>query len=144
MDEPHDFFINGLPLPSDLLELINTGRWQCPRDQSKVDILFPDRGELELYSLEYMPLENKYWVNQTNPMFIGEPDAANPPGDIDPHQSILIGGLGIGYDQPIALDYRFPIGEPCVLTLKWSLNGRSNRWIKIAPNIRIFSEMLGL
>lgn len=97
-----------------------------------------------LYSLDYMPFENGHWINETNPMFIGSPDAANPPGDIDPHQSVLVGDLGLGYDQPIALDYRVSASEPHVLILKWSPDGLSNRWIEIAPNLQTFSEMLGL
>ena len=136
--------INGLSLPKALLDLIEAGRWQCPSDLSRVDIVFPDREELMLYSLDYMPFENKNWVDETDPMFIGYADAAAPPGDIDPHQSVLVGDLGIGYDQPIALDYRASLVEPCVLTLRWSPNGDSNRWIEIAPSISAFAEMLGL
>ena len=144
MANSYNVYINRLPLPQGLLDLIDSGRWQSPADQSKVDLVFPDRGELKLYSLGYMPFENEHWINETNPVFFGVPDAANPPGDIDPHQFVLIGDLGIGYDQPIALDYRVSLHEPRVLTLKWSQNGRSNRWVEIAPDIRTFSEMLGL
>ena len=144
MTNSYNVYINKLPLPQGLLELIDSERWGSPADQSKVDIIFPERGELRLYSLGYMPFENEQWINETGPMFIGVPDDANPPGDIDPHQSVLIGDLGIGYDQPIALDYRVSLHEPRVLTLKWSQNGRSNRWVEIAPNIRTFGEMLGL
>jgi hypothetical protein len=144
MTNSYDVYINKLPLPQGLLDLIDSGRWQSPADQSKVDLVFPERGELRLYSLGYMPFENERWINETNPVFFGVPDDANPPGDIDPHQSVLIGDLGTGYDQPIALDYRLSLQEPRVLTLKWSQSGRSNRWVEIAPDIRTFGEMLGL
>lgn len=136
--------INGLPIPEYLLVLINTERWKCPEDLSRVDELFPDRAELNLYSLEYMEIENKAWLDNINPMFIAEPDILNPPGNIDSHQSLLIGDLGLGYDQPLALDYRRSQEAPCVVTLMWRDNGRANRWIEIAPNVRSFAEMLGL
>ena len=144
MTDSSNIKVNGLPLPHDLLDLIDSGHWQCPKDQSKVDIIFPDRGELKLYSLDYMPFENKHWLNEINPMFIGKSDVANPPGDIDPKQSILIGDLGLGYDQPIALDLRVSYDDPRVLTLKWSQDGSSNRWIEIAKDIRTFSVIIGL
>lgn len=144
MTNSYNVFINKLPLPQGLLDLIDAGRWRLPADQSKVDIAFPERGELRLFSLSYMPFENEHWINETNPVFRGVPDDANPPGDIDPQQSVLIGDLGLGYDQPIALDYRVSLQEPRVLTLKWSQTGRANRWVEIAPNIRAFGEMLGL
>jgi hypothetical protein len=135
--------INDLPLPRELLELIDAGRWQCPQDQSKVNLVFPDRVELKLYSIEYMPIENKHWLNETKPMFVGVPDSEIPPGDIDPHLSILIGDLGLGSDQPIALDYRLSLDCPRVLTLQWSCDETPNRWVEIAPNVRVFSELLG-
>jgi hypothetical protein len=136
--------INGLLLPQALLDLIAAGRWRSPDDQSKIDRVFPDRGELHLYSLDYMPFENMHWADQTEPMFIGVPDSANPPGDIDPRQSVLVGDLGIGYDQPIALDYRASSDTPRVLTLQWTAYGKENRWVEVAANIDQLAEMLGL
>ncbi len=121
--------INGLPLPRDLLGLIRAERWRCPSDLSGIDRLFPDRGEFKLYSLDYMPFENDQWVrlfedlrwlDRYAPMFLGSPDPVKAPGDIDPRLSVLIGDLGIGFDQPIALDYRPSMEDPPVVTLEWS------------------------
>jgi hypothetical protein len=145
--------INGLPLPRDLLALIEAGRWRCPADLSRVDRLFPDRGELKLYTLDYMPFENhhwllhsedRHWLDRYGPMFLGSPDPVKAPGDIDPKLSVLIGDLGIGYDQPIALDYRTSREDPPVLTLEWSDSPRDNQWVKLAIDIREFAELVGL
>lgn len=136
--------INGLPLPRDLLDLIAAGRWRCPADLSGVNRLFPDRGEFTLYSLDYMPFENSGWIHQRTPYFLGAPDPYHAPGDIDPRCSILIGDLGIGYDQPIALDYRHSLDEPRVLTLQWLPDDQASRWIGIAPDIGTFAAMVGL
>ena len=57
--------INGLPLPSALVALIEAGRWCVPADRSGPDRLFPDRGDFMLYSLEYMPFENRHWIERT-------------------------------------------------------------------------------
>lgn len=145
--------INGLPLPRDLLALIEAGRWRCPADLSGVDRLFPDRGEFKLYSLDYMPFENHHWVRhfedrhwlgRFGPTFLGSPESVQAPGDIDPKLSVLIGDLGIGYDQPIALDYRPSMEDPPVVTLEWVHPARDNRWVKVANDIREFAEFIGL
>jgi hypothetical protein len=140
--------INGIPLPDDLIVLIKAGRWSSPKNQSAVDRLFPPetgtKSEVVLYAADYMPFENKHWLNQKDPRFLGSPDYDNPPGDIDPKRSVLIGDLGPGSDQPIALDYRASEDEPRVLTLIWSRWGDKNRWVEIAPNVRTFAELVGL
>jgi hypothetical protein len=139
--------INGMPLPADLIALIKAGRWKRPTDRSRLDRLFPSepgvRLELVLYSFDSMQRENKHWVNQTDPMFLGAPDDDRSPGDIDPKLSVLVGDLGLGSDQPVALDYRVSRGEPQVLTLDYT-KGRQTRWVEIAPNIRTFAELMEL
>lgn len=136
--------INGLPLPSALVSLIEAGRWRAPSDQLGLNLLFPDRGDFMLYSPEYMPFENRHWIETTHKYCTGEPDPANPPGDIDPAKAVLIADLGNGWDQPIALDYRTSVPEPRVLLFCWRRNGNGNRWVEIAPNIESFSELLKL
>jgi hypothetical protein len=137
---PRPNCISNLPLPSDLIALIEAGRWRCPADLSGVDRLFPDRGEFKLYTLDYMPFENRWWITRIASMFLGSPDPVQAPGDIDPELSDLIGDLGMGCDQPIALDYRPSMEDPAVLTFEWSDTGRDNRWVKVASNIREFAD----
>jgi hypothetical protein len=109
--------INGLPLPLDLVRLIEAGRWNCPHDLAGVNALFPERGDFTLYSLATMRRENASWRAETRRMFLGAKDPLYLPGDLDPQQSVLVGDLGIGYDQPIALDYRTAPHDPPVVTL---------------------------
>jgi hypothetical protein len=136
--------INGLPLPSALISLIEAGRWRSPPDRSVLDRLFPDRSDFMLYPLDYMPFENRHWIETTHKYFTGEPDPANPPGDIDPARAVLIADLGNGCDRPIALDYRTSMREPRVLLFWWRRIGKANRWVELAPNIESFAELLGL
>jgi hypothetical protein len=55
------------------------------------------------------------------------------PGDIEPSRAVLIADLGIGYDQPIALDYRASLTEPRILTLSWNRPAPPIPWDDIGP-----------
>lgn len=143
--QPDEVFdINGLRLPESLLRLINAGRWRCPNDMSKINEVFPDHGDMSFYSFDRMPIENAFWLDKDSPVFLGTPDPTRPPGDLDPQRSVLIADMGIGTDQPIALDYRSDPADPPVVTLQWAERGRSNRWVTIAPNVEAFADLLGL
>jgi hypothetical protein len=136
--------VNGLPLPRELIALITAGWWRCPTHLAGVDRLFPDRGELCLYSVGLMQSESAGFPVVWSTMWLGEPDPEHPPGDIDPRRMVIIADLGIGYDQPIALDYRLSLESPRVLTLQWSARGHENRWIEIAPDFETFARLIGL
>jgi hypothetical protein len=138
--------VNGLPLPLDLVALMKAGRWKTPGDRSGVDRLFPENGGLYPYGIELMESETRalFLPHQQGPMWRGLPDPDDPPGDIDPCLTVLVADLGIGYDQPIALDYRSSRDRPCVITLRWSERGDHNRWVVVAPDILSFAEMVGL
>jgi hypothetical protein len=125
--------VNSLPLPPSLLALIEAGRWRCPADQSGLDRLFPERGEFCCYSFGGMEGETQVIYRNPTPMWRGIPDPANPPGDIDPKLAVLIADLGIGYDQPIALDYRLSREHPRVLTLRWDKPDPPIPWEEIEP-----------
>ncbi|HEY9607350.1 MAG TPA: hypothetical protein V6C85_37540 [Allocoleopsis sp.] len=142
--------VNGLLLPRELLALMDTGRWKTPADCSGVDRLFPENDGLCLYCPYLMESETKgfYRADKQIPMWLGAPDPDNPPGDIDPHLTVLVADLGWGFDQPIALDYRVSRDRPRVLTLQWSKQwserGDGNRWVEIAPDIQTFADLVGL
>ena len=144
--EEDNAHINGLPLPSVLLTLMNAGRWKRPDDLAEWNRVFPVCGsDSSLYKLETMQRVNKDWLDEQNPLWFGVPDALKAPGDIDPRLSVLIGDLGTGYDQPIALDYRASIENPRVLTLEWSeVADKINLWSEIAPHVTAFAEWIGL
>lgn len=112
-------FANGLPLPDDLVALIESGQWRSPSDPTGLDQLFPERSEFCCYSIGMMEGETRVIYRNNNPMWRGTPDPDYPPGDIDPKLAVLIADLGLGYDQPIALDYRPSLERPRVLTLQW-------------------------
>jgi hypothetical protein len=136
--------VNGLPLPGELVALMQQGRWKAPSERSEVDRLFPENGGLCLYQLDGMVRETRtlFSPHLQGPMWLGVPDSNHHPGDIDPRLAVLIADLGIGYDQPIALDYRPSIDRPSVITLRWSERGDENRWILVAPDIEEFARMV--
>jgi hypothetical protein len=137
--------INGLPLPGDLLALIEGGRWIAAPDHSKVDRLFGENGGLFCYSVELMESETRTLFDpQLAPAWLGVPDADDPPGDIDPHLAVFVADLGHGFDQPIALDYRVSRDRPRVITYRWGKEGGRNRWVLVAPDIKAFAELAGL
>ena len=111
--------INGLPLPRELLDLIEAGRWRAPADPSGLDQLFPERGEFCCYSFRGMEFETAAMYRDDSPRWRGTPDPGRSPGDIDPKLAVLIADLGLGYDQPIALDYHLSRERPRVITLSW-------------------------
>jgi hypothetical protein len=125
---------NGLPLPKLLLDLIRTGRWKCPTDTSGLDQLFPVRGEFCCWSFEVTEGETgpRAILPDDSPMWRGTADWASPPGDLDPSLAVMIADLGIGYDQPIALDYRLSMENPRVLTLRWDKPAPPVPWKHIA------------
>jgi hypothetical protein len=144
----HWLIVNNLPLPRDLIALMAAGRWHVPHDPSGVNRLFPENGGLCLYSLRSMEFETQtcFRHDMQIPMWQGAPDPENPPGDIQPQHTVFVGDIGIGFDQPIALDYRESRDRPRVLTLQWqwSQRGNHNRWIEIASDILAFAEVVGL
>lgn len=66
------------------------------------------------------------------------------PHEIDFDLSLIIGDFGLGSDAPILLDYRTSATIPRVIRLKWSENGKSNRWVHMADDIAHFVDALGL
>lgn len=143
--------VNGLELPQLVLDLMKGGRWQMPRganlpgaplEQSEI----PGFGGAKLYSIQEMQSETSWWINLSKPgsCLRGTPDPENPPGDIDPGRTVLIGDMGMGLDSPIALDYRGGLRELRVLRFTWSSNCRQTRWIQIAGTIESFVQCLEL
>jgi hypothetical protein len=125
--------VNGLPLPAEMLTIIEAGRWKCPGDRSGLDRLFPERSEFCCYSYPAMQFETQSMISRdASPMWRGTPDLHCLPGDIDPRRAIFIADLGIGYDQPIALDYRLSTECPRVLTLRWDTPAPPVPWKHIA------------
>jgi hypothetical protein len=131
--------VNGLPLPDQLVDLIDRGQWVAP-DEGKIWTVFGEKpSQAIFYTLEDMEFENERWGGETLPEYLGQADADFPPGDIDPKCSVLIGDLG--HDLPFALDYRDSVAEPRVVFLGTRVE---ERWITVANNLANLFSDLGL
>jgi hypothetical protein len=121
--------INGLPLPAALVRAIGEGRWRCPPGSVLRRVFREPPVRATLYDLAVMRVENRSWLEQRDPAFLGHSDDKTPPGDIDPARSLLLGALGP--DMPFALDFRDSLSEPRVLYLHTG----GDRWITIARDV---------
>ncbi|MCZ7423684.1 MULTISPECIES: SMI1/KNR4 family protein [unclassified Micromonospora] len=137
-----DVIIDGLPVPSVLLNAVRQGRWVAPdRSSSTYRDVFGDDAVVP----QFLPLSrmtaNRRWLDDMpedyRGFYLGQPDRQRPPGDVDPDQSLLIGDLGP--DQPFALDYRPSLAAPSVIYLSTTAD-----WIEVAPNIETLIERLGI
>jgi len=131
--------LNGLPLPGQLVDLIDKDRWIAPGEERIRTVFGEKPSRATFYSLEDMQFENDAWATETLLAYLGQADVNFPPGDIDPRQSVLIGDLG--HDLPFALDYRDNAADPRVVFLGTRVE---NRWITIAKNFADLVSALGL
>lgn len=144
--------INNLELPPLLIDLIETGKWKLSEKQEKFKAVFqhtmsPLQIRGLLYPLKTMESETNVFYKDTPDlieMFHGQKDINFDPGDVDPTQIVCIGDLGLGSDQPIALDYRNNFAQPKVITLLWRNLPAGNRWIIISNSFEEFVEKIGL
>jgi hypothetical protein len=123
--------INGLPLPSGLVDAIAKGVWRTPRAIEAWYGVFP-AGEVvrpRLYGLAQLKSVNSQWVRETDPVYIGRAGKTCRPGNLDPRRSLLIGELQP--DALIGLDYRESPTCPSVVYLVSSDEG----WSQVAPSI---------
>lgn len=139
-----------LAVPRLLDELIAAGRW--PRDskeamaQNLKPLAPPERvqalaaEEKWLYLLP-PPFYTVRQKSESNPFWLW--DMAAPRG-IDFDLALDIGDFGLGSDAPILLDYREDAANPRVIRLRWSGNGKANKWVVMAPDFVSFVEALGL
>lgn len=127
--------VEGLLLPRRLVLLLSGGRWTAP-DDAVLRRVFPEPADFpSFYDAASIVGVNRGWHSESRAAYVCRPDAANPPGDIDPARSLLIGELGP--DQMFALDYRRP-GSPGVVYLA------EPGWVEVAPDFDAFADRLGL
>jgi len=141
---------NRLPLPIDLVRLIESGFWPTTHAQEVaqnshscsppeiVSKVFP--GERRLYLArppfrtvaESIALGEKFWLQGIAAI-----------DQIDPAKTLIIGDFQLGSDSAIALDYRNE-PEPAVLQLAWAKSdpSKNNRWITAAPSFREMGRRL--
>lgn len=133
------FHVNGLPLPAALLEAMENGSWRTPDNREVWCSLVPQTevGRPKLYSLKMIVSENASWRTESYSYYIGQPDAEQSPGDLDPALSLLIADLGP--DRPFALDYRESMTQPSVVRLTGHVD---TRWIRVTPDIETFIRLV--
>ena len=137
--------VNGLLLPRALVDLLARGRWgSFPRRGS-----VSPWGDVEAYSQQSMQLETPNVCYGLK--WLGKPDTERPPGDVDPKLTVLIADLGVGSDEPFALDYRASFEQPRVLLYRWRADFdptfppggvEGNRWVEVAPDFPAFHQQL--
>lgn len=121
----------GHVLPEALVAAVRSGRWVALCGSSSVASVFGEMpGQATLfYGFDEMKGETSRWVDEDNPAYLGQ-----PPEDLDPRRSVLIGDLG--HDRAFALDYR--VEPPSVRLL--ALDGR---WVPVADSIDDLIGRLG-
>ena len=160
------YIINGLKLPSLLIELIENDGWKAPSNKLGIkEVLelpvqlkgrfdkFEDYSDFETYDLGLIKSEslavkkwpNADWLEDSGVMFMGANDEVVKPGIIDVEKAILIADLGHGSDSPFTLDYREDINNPSVMIIRWGEDAtKDNRWMKVADDFDSFIKKIGI
>ena len=131
------FFVAGLEVPLLVGQIAASERWtgysRTPRlDPSHVARIFGEspNASWRFYTRDEIVGMTTDWHSEEDSDWFG-----SAPHDIDPKRSVLIGELG--YDRPIALDYR--VEEPCVRFMTVDA-----RWVKVADSIGELRQFLGM
>jgi hypothetical protein len=143
--------VDGLPIPSLLLEALASGRWPRTSDESvrqnlrslvpveRIRRLAPDESAIYLYPPPFATVA-RHLAGQGADFYrrFGAVD------QLVPEAAIEIGDFGLGSDAPILLDYREGLTDPSVIRLCWPGDGQPNVWRVMAPDFPSFMLALGL
>src|SRR5579871_5258589 len=137
--------VGGLPLPQELLDALEAGRWPRSAEEAtkqnlrslvaeqRVRDLAPDESLIYLYPPPFDTVASA--LERSNAIFYHQFAALD---QIIPEKAIEIGDFGLGSDTLIILDYRISTTEPRVLRLCWPGNGRPNHWEMMSPDFPSF------
>jgi hypothetical protein len=132
-----EYAVAGLPLPRELVAVIQAGKWSPPTDlQVYVDIFGELPDHAMFYSFSEMIRQNSSWQSSSVREVSGNPVKGRSVG-IEPARSVLI--CDLGPDMPIALDFRSSEESPSVL---YQTYRDSVVWLKIADSVCEFLERL--
>jgi hypothetical protein len=132
-----EYAVAGLPLPRELVAVIQAGKWNPPTDpQVYVDTFGELPDHAMFYSLAEMIRQNRSWQSSPVEEVSGNPVEGRSAG-IEPARSVLIGDLGP--DMPIALDFRSSEDNPSVL---YQTYRGAVVWLKIADSVGELLERL--
>jgi hypothetical protein len=139
-----------IEIPRLLTRLIAEGRWPTTRtevgeqsrqplvSEERVRLLAPEESLIHLNAPPFLTvredaLQNSAWC-----------EPWSDPSGIDFDLAVYIGDFAIGSDSAILLDYRESLDHPRVIRLRWSANGRDNKWVLMAGDFATFVNVLGL
>lgn len=142
--------INGLPLPSLLIEMLHSGRWLHPGDEAlKRLIPFLNEPIIFLKSVESMRRESpKHFAGDLAMArtfrFVDNPNEASDLPWLDVHRAVFIAVNRVpGDDVAIALDYRTDATIPRIVASDWGDGKTGCRWREVAPSFAAFVARLG-
>jgi hypothetical protein len=105
MTHNDEVVVNGLRLPPGLVDALRQGSWtELSSSESLATVFDSEPVRPRFFTLDEIVAVNGYWMDESDPAYLGEASEARYPGDIDPKRSLIVAELGP--DQLIALDYR--------------------------------------
>lgn len=141
--------VNGLPLPSLLVELLRSGQWQHPGDKALKRLIPFLREPVDfLMCVESMRIESPKRIADDPKLarifhFLRESaDSPDLPW-LDVNRAVFIAVNRVpGDDLGIALDYRTNAADPRVVASDWDDGALGCRWREVAPCFSVFFERL--
>jgi hypothetical protein len=141
-----------LDLPSELSDLIATGRWPLtqaeanrqnlpsgPIPRELIKKLVPGEEQLFLLPPPFRTIAERRERGERGERDGGERNFWREYGaldEIDPQRAVVIGDFGLGSDAVIVLDYR-PARSPSLIRLAWTDGALRPHWV---PFFATFSE----
>ena len=126
--------IGGLRVPSELSNIMESGRWLPPEGQVLREVFGDEPDDPHFYDFGSMVRQNDLFRAMAPEDYV---ELVGVGGlHVDRSGCVLIGDLGA--DMPIALDYRSNQSDPRVIYL--GLGG----WREVAPSFGVLAERLRL
>ena len=129
--------LNGFTLPHALSEDLEAGRTKLTADQKQrlTEILTAlEKPIPEMFDIDGICSENDLWERDFAHLYFGNESDINPPGNIDPQKTLIIGQAEP--DSPIALDYR--VDPPRVIY--FGDIDKKTYWLLLSPNYETFID----
>jgi len=142
--------INGLPLPTLLLELLKSNQWRHPGDEILRSFIPFLREPVDFLSLEQMHFESQ-WLMADDPRSSHLFHEARVSKQVEPislpwldvEKAVFIAVNRFpGSDIGIALDYRTSFDDPCVVASDWWSTPGCCIWQEVAPSFSEFVKRL--
>ena len=144
--------INGLPLPSLLLDLLRSGRWKTPPDELVRNAIPRLKEPVNfLPSVERMAFESQGLLADSERTALlsheyrGSTCIEKPLPWRDVERSVLVAvNRQAGADLGVALDYRSGVEDPSVLVSDWWTGDHTCHWSMVSKTFSEFASLLYL